>query len=178
MSKKDTPTSLQESLVAFCDLANFTRYANTISLEELAVFLSDYFEFVGEIIEDSGGALIKTYGDEWLAAWPAGRADDGVQALLTIRKQGEKWLADKGSSCSQRVSAHYGEVVSCQLGSRSDKRPDLLGDALNIAARMLRATPHGFSISAQAFRKLKPATRKSFKKHTPPISYIPMDVSH
>jgi hypothetical protein len=31
-----------------------------------------------------------------------------------------------------------------------------------------------FALSAQAFRKLGPAARKAFRKHTPPVTYIPV----
>jgi hypothetical protein len=34
------------------------------------------------------------------------------------------------------------------------------------------------ALSPQAFRKLEPETRKLFKKHTPPVTYIPVEERH
>ena len=61
------------------------------------------------------------------------------------------------------------------MGPRGDKRLDIYGETVNIAATM---NSNGLAISPQAFRKLEPATRKLLKKHTPPITYIPTDEKH
>jgi hypothetical protein len=36
----------------------------------------------------------------------------------------------------------------------------------------------GFAITPEVFRKLTPETRKLFKKHTPPVTYIPIGHPH
>ena len=38
--------------------------------------------------------------------------------------------------------------------------------------------PTGFAMTPEAFRKLGPETRKLFKKHTPPVVYIPIEQPH
>ena len=38
--------------------------------------------------------------------------------------------------------------------------------------------PTGFAMSSHTFLKLAPETWKLFKKHTPPVSYIPIEVVH
>ena len=37
---------------------------------------------------------------------------------------------------------------------------------------------NGFTLTPQAFRQLNPDTRKLFKKHTPPVTYIPLEELH
>lgn len=61
------------------------------------------------------------------------------------------------------------------IGTRNDKRLDVFGETVNIAA-MLKA--NGIAITPQVFRKLEPETRKLFKKHTPPVTYIPVEERH
>jgi len=45
---------------------------------------------------------------------------------------------------------------------------------VNVAARL---QTRSFALSAETFRLLSPAARKVFKKHTPPILYIPLDAA-
>jgi hypothetical protein len=45
----------------------------------------------------------------------------------------------------------------------------------NIAATL---PSNGYAISVETFRQIKPETRKLFKKHTPPITYIGVDEKH
>jgi len=61
------------------------------------------------------------------------------------------------------------------LGTRDDKRRDVLGATVNTMF-MLKTT--GFAMTPEAFRKLAPETRKLFKKHTPPVVYIPTEQPH
>jgi hypothetical protein len=46
---------------------------------------------------------------------------------------------------------------------------------VNIAATL---KSNDLAITPQLFRRLNPDTRKLFKKHTPPITYIPVNESH
>ncbi len=52
---------------------------------------------------------------------------------------------------------------------------EFAGDTLNITASL---KSNGFSMTPQLFRKLKGNTRKHFKKHTPPVTYIPIEERH
>ncbi len=70
---------------------------------------------------------------------------------------------------------HTGTVIAGPLGARGDKRFDVIGDTVNVAARL---QTRSFAMSAEVFRLLSPEARKSFKKHTPPITYIPLDAAH
>ena len=75
------------------------------------------------------------------------------------------------------VKAHFGTVIAGHYRSGGDgaQRFDIIGENVNVAARL---DSHGFAISAEAFRKLGADTRKRFKKHTPPITYIRVGDKH
>jgi hypothetical protein len=61
------------------------------------------------------------------------------------------------------------------LGTKNDKHYDVIGNNVNITASL---KSNGFAITVQTFRKLNKETRKLFKKHTPPIIYIPVEEKH
>jgi class 3 adenylate cyclase len=71
--------------------------------------------------------------------------------------------------CRLAAKAHFGPAIAGPFGLTDDKRYDVLGKTVNTAA-MLDST--GVTLSVPAFRKLSPALRRRFKKHTSPVIYI------
>jgi hypothetical protein len=60
-------------------------------------------------------------------------------------------------------------VVTGLFGAAGAKQPDVIGKAVNTAVSL---DAGGVTLSVAAFRKLGPALRKRFTKHTPPVSDI------
>jgi adenylate cyclase len=158
-------------LVAFFDLTGFARFSQNHLAREVFDLLSHYYELVGDIVEGSGGKVVKFIGDAGLIVYPANDANRGILALKALQETGDAWLADHNMPSRHIIKAHFGPVVCGQVGTRSDKRFDLFGETVNIAATL---KSNGFAMTPQAFRKLDADTRKLFKKHTPPITYIPL----
>lgn len=162
-------------LVGFFDLARFHPFTNGVSDSEVAGLLSDYYELVGDAVEGSGGQVVKFMGDAALTVHAEEDVDRGVVAMHDLKVEGDRWLVDRGVRSHQNVTAHFGSVIACSVGTRTEKRPDVFGDVVATAVVM---RSRGFALTAQVFRKLAPETRKLFKKHTPPISYIPVEQGH
>lgn len=176
MSVFDATTPQEANLlVAFYDLKRFFIFSQTRSAQEIFDALSGYFEFSGDLIQASGGKVIKFLGDAGLVAYPEDRVDQGVQAMLDLKQQGDAWLTDHNIPCQNTIGIHFGPVVCGPLGTRGDKRFDIIGHTVNIAAKL---NSNGVAITPQVFRQLGPETRKRFKKHTPPVTYIPTNQRH
>ncbi|MHC4606673.1 MAG: adenylate/guanylate cyclase domain-containing protein [Planctomycetota bacterium] len=168
------PTDL-DLLVAFFDLTGFAKFARKATSREAFDMLSDFFELVGDSVEESGGKVVKFIGDAGLVVYPEDRADEGVRALHALKAAADRWLAGRGLASRVHIKAHFGPVTCGPVGTRSEKRFDVYGETVNTAATL---PSHGLSITPQAFRKLGPETRKLFKKHTPPVRYIPVEEGH
>jgi class 3 adenylate cyclase len=168
--------SIQELkvLVGFFDLTNFARYTGW-DATEMMTFLSDYYEFTGDIIEEAGGTVVKFMGDAALIIFPETHVNEGVVALRKLQTQGDAWLAERGINSRNKVTAHFGEVACGPVGTRHHKSFDVFGIAVNTAARL---NSNGFAMTAQVFRQLDAETRNLLKKHTPPITYIPVEARH
>ena len=95
--------------------------------------------------------------------------------LVTLKDAVDRAMARRGWECRLVAKAHFGPVIAGAFGVADDKRHDVAGKTVNVAAS-LEAT--GVTLSVEAFRKLSPPTRKRFKKHTPPITYIRLDDRH
>ena len=162
-----TPGEVRETalLVSFFDLAGFARYAGDCEAREVFDVCAGFFDLTGGISEDGGGRLIKAIGDAGLAAFED--ADSGVRILLEVREAGGEWFRSRGWPSEVIVKAHFGPVVCGLVGAPHDKRADIYA-----------AFEHGFAMTPQVFRKLRPETRTLFKKHTPPVTYIPVARRH
>ena len=164
-----------DALVSFFDLSRYFRFASRQSDRQQFEILSDYYEFVGEIVARSGGTIIKFMGDSGLIIYPQSKAEDGILAMLKLKEEGDIWLRERGAKCQHIIKVHFGSIICDLIGTKDDKRLDVIGQTVNIAATL---NSKGLAISPQAFRQLSPKGRKMFKKHTEPITYIPQQQPH
>jgi class 3 adenylate cyclase len=161
--------------VACSDLTGYARLSGKKSEEEIFQLLSDYYELVGDVITPAQGRVIKFMGDAALMLFPETAVDVGVRALFALQTEGDRFLSERGISCHHHIRIHFGPICFGPIGTRTEKRPDILGSTVNTLF-LLKTT--GFAITPEAFRKLNPDTRKLFKKHTPPVVYIPTSQPH
>jgi adenylate cyclase len=164
-----------EVLVAFFDLTQFARFATSRTSREVFETLSAYFEFIGDVVAEGGGTVVKFIGDAGLLVYPAERVDTGVMSLRKLQEEGDAWLQRRGIPCRNVIKAHFGAVTCGPIGTRHEKSFEVYGETVNIAA-LLRSD--GLAITPQVFRKLHKDTRRFFKKHTPPVTYIPVEQRH
>jgi class 3 adenylate cyclase len=139
--------------VACSDLTGYAKLTGKLSEEELFRFLADYYEFIGDTIIPASGTVIKFMGDGALFTFPEDQADAGVRALLKLQVEGDKFMAARGLSSRHHLRAHFGPIQQGPLGTRDDKRLDVIGSTVNTMF-LLKASE--FAITPEAFRKLKP----------------------
>jgi len=156
-------------LIAFVDLTRFAAQSQRSDDLELAETIDVYYEHVAAAASAGGGAVVKFIGNAALLAFPAGAVDRGVETLLALKDSVDELMARRGWECRLIVKAHFGTVVAGPFGAVGDKHPDVIGKTVNVAAGL---DASGVTLSVEAFRKLGPAMRTRFKKHTPPITYI------
>jgi adenylate cyclase len=162
-------------LIAFTDLTRFAFQSTRVGDAALADVMDAHYERVAARIEAAGGTLVKFVGDAALVVFPPDAVDRGVEALLALKEEVDRAFEAMGWECRMIVKAHFGTVMAGPYGAAGGKRFDVLGKSVNAAA-MLDST--GVALSAEAFRKLSPALRKRFKKHTPTITYIRSEDPH
>jgi adenylate cyclase len=118
--------------------------------------LSAHREVMDRLIEEHGGRIANTAGDSVLAEFPS--AVDAVQCAIEVQKA----LADlnigvePNQALRFRIGIHVGDVMV--------RGSDLLGDGVNIAARLEGlAEPGGVCISGDAYRQVRQALATSFR---------------
>ena len=156
-------------LIVFLDLTRFAAQSQRVDDEVLAETIDVYYERVARAIHAAGGKAVKFIGDATLAVFPRDAVGDAVRMLLELKPSIDRFMAERGWECRLTVKVHFGDVIAGSFGAEEQKRFDVVGRAVNAAA-VLGST--GVTLSSEAFRQLPPELRRSFKKHTPPITYI------
>lgn len=124
----------------FTDLEAFTNMCERVGdPEKIVEVLSDYFERTTEHIFDHDGVVIKFIGDAIFAAWGAPILDPkapvkAARAAWYLSQNDE--LVVEGVNIRTRIGVHYGEVVAGNIGSRRRVDYTMIGDAVNLSARL------------------------------------------
>ncbi len=124
----------------FTDLESFTTMCEKVGdPERIVEALSDYFERTTGHIFDHDGVVIKFIGDAIFSAWgaPIADADAPLKAARAAwyLSQNDK-LVVEGVNLKTRIGIHYGEVVAGNIGSRKRVDYTMIGDAVNLSARI------------------------------------------
>jgi len=147
----DSPTK-RTLLVAFTDVTGFVKEFQNRTNREMFDLMSQFYELIGNEVEDSGGKVVKFIGDAALLVYPEENAIRAVEALQQLKATANDWLKAHGLSGEFRVRAHIGPVICGPLGTASEKRFDVMGDIVNVTARL---HSNGFTLSPELQRHLQ-----------------------
>jgi adenylate cyclase len=131
--------------IFFSDLAGFTSISEKLEPEELTSFLNHYLTAMTAIIHSEGGTIDKYEGDAIIAFWnaPLKVEDHALRAVRAALKCQEKLLAMQPelkrwtqSDVTMRIGINTGAAVVGNMGSNTRFDYTMLGDAVNLAARL------------------------------------------
>ena len=136
---------LLEVSVLFCDIRNYTGFAEKRSPNEVVDTLNRYFSAMADVIQSHGGVVLQFIGDEIEAVFGAPETDDrhpdqAVAAALEMRTALDR-LNDRGRQSGYHeirhgIGIHSGEVLAGNVGSSDRKTYTMLGDTVNLASRI------------------------------------------
>jgi adenylate cyclase len=146
----------RDATVMFADLVGFTRLSEELPAEVMVPVLNGYFTVMNRAIAAHHGAVSRIMGDGLMALFGTignnpWHAAEGVRAALAMRGALENYneeLAAKGLPALRfGVGLHRGEVVSAVVGSNELMEFTVIGDPVNVAARVESLTrQHGVDI--------------------------------
>jgi class 3 adenylate cyclase len=132
----------REVTVMFVDVRDFTPFAEANPAEETVARLNALFEIVVPAVVDAGGHVNKFLGDGALAVFGApndlaDHADSAVKAALLIhRLVAERFAGDLRIG----IGINTGKVIAGTIGGGSKLEFTLIGDTVNVAARVEQLT--------------------------------------
>ena len=146
--------------ILFADLCGFTALSQSLDPEEVRELVSRYTALVDGIVVGYGGTVDKHIGDAVMALFGAPRAHDddpmrAVRAALDIHEA----LTQLSETVSRPLQAHVGiangEVVAGTVDRADVHDYTVLGDSVNLAARLVAAAGPGQTlISDGVYRAL------------------------
>jgi adenylate cyclase len=142
----------QPVTVLFSDIRGFTTLTESADADKLVAQLNEYFsDMVGSVLEHNG-TLQKFIGDAIMAVWgdthsigieadARGAVLAALQMRAALAKLNDKW---KGNSDRNKlaigIGVNHGEVIVGNIGHPKRMEFTVLGDGVNLAARLESAT--------------------------------------
>ncbi len=125
--------------ILFCDIAGFTRLAESISGEVLIELLDSLFRGMDDLLVNFRGTKIKTIGDAYMAVFgaPHAYADHAVMAVktgLALLDLLDSFNRQRDHNLQVRIGIHTGAVMAGVVG-KERMQFDIFGDHVNIASR-------------------------------------------
>ncbi len=131
--------------VLFADIKGFTTLCESAAPEAVLTLLNRYLSAITKVIEDNHGVLDKYTGDSVMALFGApltreNDAQNAVQAALDIQQcmvQLNKIHREEGLGLMEAgIGVHTGLVVAGNLGSQNRLNYTVIGDSVNLSARL------------------------------------------
>ncbi|MCM8781226.1 MAG: CHASE2 domain-containing protein, partial [Candidatus Omnitrophica bacterium] len=153
--------------VLFSDVRGFTSFSESHQPEEVVSMLNEILSEQVEVVFKYNGTLDKFVGDELMAFFGApGDIHINDHALVAVRtaldiqskmrKLQEKWTGEKKEVLSIGIGINTGDVVVGNMGSSERMDYTVIGDSVNLAARLCSAAGKGeIIISEFTYEKVK-----------------------
>ncbi|MBF0312707.1 MAG: adenylate/guanylate cyclase domain-containing protein [Oligoflexia bacterium] len=153
----------------FTDIQSFSTFSEKLSAPRLVELLNEYLTVMTDILLEHKGTLDKYEGDAIVSFFgaPLPLPDHAIQAcqvalkmqaaLGDLRKkwtaEGDKW-PEIVHKMRMRIGINSGEIVTGNMGSRSRMNYTMMGDSVNLAARLeAAAKQYGIFIQLSHFTK-------------------------
>ena len=179
----------REVTVFFADIRNFTGLSEQMSPEALVKTLNVYLTIMVDAVVENGGLVNKFIGDNVMAVWNAPQSQP-EHAMLAVKAawEAQQKVAELDYSepdlpslplLRWGIGINTGNVLAGNVGSAKRAEYTVIGDTVNLAARICGAAPGGdVWISDQTYHQVKEyleveeLERQSFKgKSTTTLVY-------
>ncbi|MCV7399694.1 HAMP domain-containing protein [Mycobacterium fragae] len=132
----------REVTVMFVDVRDFTPFAEANSPDDTVSRLNALFEIVVPAVVDAGGHVNKFLGDGALAVFGAPNdLAEHADAAVTAAKLIHRLVAEQfGAELRIGIGVNTGEVIAGTIGGGSKLEFTLIGDTVNVAARVEQLT--------------------------------------
>ncbi|MBF0272600.1 MAG: adenylate/guanylate cyclase domain-containing protein [Magnetococcales bacterium] len=135
----------REMTAFFSDVAGFSTISEKLTPQELVQLLNEYLTAMCDIISRYDGTVDKFEGDAIIAFWgaPLDQPDHAALACCAAVDMGahmvkmrERLLAEGRPRMTVRMGLNSGPMVVGNMGSKQRMDYTIMGDAVNLAARL------------------------------------------
>ena len=161
--------------VLFCDIRGFTAMSEKMKPSDVVYLLNHYFDAMIEVVFEHNGTLDKIIGDELMVLYGVplpteNDAQSAVDSAIAMFKALEafnvRMAKENYPELKIGIGINYGKVVCGNIGSERQMNYTVIGDHVNLAARLCsHAKPGEIVISEAVFNQLN--CQDHFIEHPP-----------
>ena len=135
-------TELRDVSVLFLDIRGFTTRSENLSPEAVVDLLNDLFSFMVDEIDRHQGIVNKFLGDGFMAIFgaPFSAGMDAINAFAAAMEISDRLETQVKSGALPElrigIGIHAGHAIAGNVGSSRRKEYTLIGDVVNVAARV------------------------------------------
>ena len=134
--------------ILFSDVSGFTALAEKKDPEEVRTVMNACFDSLVPIVEKYGGTIDKFIGDEIMALFgaPTAHEDDPERALRAALEMMDAiggFNRTHGTELDLHIGINSGPVIAGRIGAENRRDYSVMGDAVNLAARLEDASSNG-----------------------------------
>jgi adenylate cyclase len=130
--------------VLFADLRGYTALAERLPPAHIVPLLDEFFGLLAAATALHGGQVFHMAGDGMMAGFGVGTVEDGAQEglraghliLQNFAEVAGRWRRELAIETGVGIGLHLGDVALGILGPPGHKRTTLVGDTVNVAARL------------------------------------------
>ncbi len=169
--------------ILFADLSHYTRISEQFSPMEIVSLANEYLGAMTTLVEQHGGCVIDFRGDCVMAVFGApvaqeDHADRALRCALLMQQRmtqlnggwearglAERWQKAGVDQLTLRIGVHTGPVVAGNIGGPSRMKYCVMGDPVNVAARLQEMNKElgtRIAISDQVKQRAQPSSLEGF----------------
>lgn len=149
-----------EVTVFFCDLRGFTATAAHLEPSVVREMLEVYYDVATRVLHEYDGTVMQFVGDEVFAVFGApfhmhDHADRALQAAMALQAAATEInavLAEQGVEIAYGIGLNSGEVVAAHVGSAVHRQYAVVGQTVNVGARLCSLAEPGGVVVSRALR--------------------------
>ena len=156
------PLVCTPAVVLFADLRGYSRICECLAPRQVVLLLQEYFSLLTQITLEHRGTVFHTAGDCLMAGFgisteQSDAADRALQAAQVMMSRfatlAASWQLRFEATAGLGVGLNTGEVAVAQTGPPLASRSTLIGDTVNVAARLCQRARAGEIVLSAAFKE-------------------------
>ena len=186
-NQRTSETERRRATILFADITGFTSLNERLDPEDAYALISACLKFMDEIAHRHGGSVDKYLGDCIMAVFGVPVAlEDAPKAAINAAIEMHNQMADFSRAQAEELGIHSGInsglVISGDISGPIVREFSIMGDAVNIAARLKDLAPagqiwvgaetHRYTREEFDFRALEPLALKGKRQRVPTYEVV------
>lgn len=161
----------RQMAVLFADIRGYTAFSENREPEEVVTVLNSYFQKLADIVTANHGDIDKYVGDQIMAVFAgANMSKHAVECAIGMMNAMNEMASQTSADLKIGIGVNTGEVVVGAMGSTHRKDFTVLGDHVNLAARLCSAADPDQTLVSRVVYDALPAKLRDAARPLPPIS--------